>query len=98
MRLTRLFNGILQQAPQGPETVLPADFLAFLISSSPVTYSPLVNSQSPLGQLHRNLRFEAESIFLDWDRLNHVAPERLIAGFHIGEINVGKRIRKKSQN
>src|SRR5581483_7569552 len=63
-RSDRLFDGILQQAPEGTHAVFPSDLLALFVGTAPITDSHLVDSQPSFGDLDRDLRLEPEAVFL----------------------------------
>jgi len=69
-------SAVFQYRPDGPETVLPADFLPFRIRSSVVTDAYLVDSHR-IGRLSRDLRFEPETVFLDADSPDDLPGEDL---------------------
>ena len=71
-----------------------ADLLTFLVGAPPVADANLKHSQSALRDSDRDLGLESEAIFLNWDVLNHIPPESLVAGFHVGEIHVGQAVGK----
>src|SRR5580700_4049585 len=90
-----LFDCVLEEAAECAHAILPADLLAFFVGAAPVSDADLVNPQSPLGDLHRDLRLETEAVFLDGDGLNHFAAEDFIARLHIAEVDVGEAIREQ---
>ena len=83
-----LRDRVLQQAEQGPETVAPADLFPLFVGASPVADADLVDSQSALGDLDRDLRFEAEAVFFDRNLLDYIPAEDLIAGLHVAHVHV----------
>ena len=91
----RLFPGILHHAPEGADAVFPADLFTFFVGASGVADAHFENTQAPLGDFHGDLRFEAEAVFFKRDGLDHVSPEDLVAGFHVGEIQIGERVREQ---
>src|SRR5713226_1449567 len=73
-----LFQGVLQQAPQGAKAVFPADFFSFFIGPSPVADAYLIHAQAPLGNLYGDLRLKTEAILFDGDDLENLAAENLV--------------------
>ena len=50
------------------------------------------------GDLGGDLRFEPETVFLDPNLRQHLAPEDLVAGFHVGEVEVGEDVGRESEH
>src|SRR5215469_11042438 len=97
-RSRRLGNRILQQTPQRPYAIFPADLLAFLVSPSPIADAYFVDSQPPLGHLYRDLRLESEAVFSDGNRLNNLPAEDLVAGLHVAQVDIGHAVRHQRQH
>ena len=57
---------IFQDTKKRPETVFPSDLLAFFIGPAVVGNTNLIDPAYLSGDLGRDLRLEAESIFIDW--------------------------------
>jgi hypothetical protein len=51
-----------------------------------------VNARVHAGDFGSDFRLEAEAIFLNFDGLNKLAPEGLVAGFHVREIQIGEHV------
>lgn len=81
---------VLQDAPDCPHTIAPADLLAFLVRPPAVADAHLVHAAFQSGNLGGNLRLKAKAVFLDPDLLNDLAFENLVADLHIGQIEVGQ--------
>src|SRR5438445_8941513 len=77
----RFRDGILQQAPKRAKSVLPADFLALFVSAAPIADADLINSQAALGYLYRDFGLKAKALLLDWNGLDNLTTEYLVAGF-----------------
>src|SRR5271165_5242995 len=90
-------RGILQQAPQRPKRVLQSNFLTFLISSSGIADAHLVDTEFSLGDVHRDLRFETEASLLQRDRLQCLAAEGLVTGFHVCKVQIRETVREQRQ-
>src|ERR1700751_1544067 len=97
-RRRRFLDGVFQQTPEGPPTILPANLLAFLVCPSPITDSYFVHTQPPFCCFDRDLRLETEPILLQFYRLNHLSAKRLVAGFHIAQVNIRKAIGNQGQD
>src|SRR5947208_3596648 len=94
----RLLDGIFQQAPLGPHSIFPSNFLSFFIGATPVTDADLVDSQSPFSNFDRDFRLEPKAILFDRDGLNHLPAKCLITGLHITEVDISEAVGKQSQN
>src|ERR1700737_167779 len=90
-------EGVLQQAPEGAKPVFPADFLAFGVGASPIADAHFVDAELALGHLDRNFWLEAKPVLLEGNRLNDLTPERLVAGLHVTQVDVGEAIGKQSK-
>src|SRR5213079_3119044 len=98
-----LINGVssleraLDYTPQRFDAISPTDLLSFLVCAPVIRDPHFIYSQLHPRDLDRNLRLKSESVLLELDRLNHVAPEDLEARFHIGQVQVGKHIRDQRE-
>ena len=50
------------------------------------------------GDFSGYLRFNSKTFFLDYELLQHLPSKRLVAGFHVREIQVGEEVGKPSQH
>src|SRR5579864_6211911 len=89
---------VFQDAPDRPQTILPADLLALGISSPGIADSDFVYATTQSRNLGNNLRLETEAIFFDPDALNDFAPEDFVTNLHIGQIQVREHVGKLSQH
>src|SRR5207248_6031465 len=78
-----------QNDQQGLEGVDEADLLAFFVGPAIVTDGDLVNPRFPLGQLYRDLRFDSEAVATQGNGLDQPNPKRLVAGFHVRQVQIG---------
>ena len=85
---------ILYYCIEGPEAVAPAYFLSLLICSPAVGNADFKYSIACLSNLGCDLWFKTEAIFLDHKASEHLATKRLIACFHVCEIQICKHVRK----
>src|SRR4051812_41652906 len=93
-----LLDRILQQTPQSPNAVSPTDFFAFFVGASSVADADFVNPKLAFGDFDCDLWLEAETVLFNGNRLNDLAPENLVAGFHVGQVDVGQAVGDQSQN
>src|SRR4029450_5647820 len=78
---------VLEDAPDGPEAVAPPDLLALGVGAAAVADPHLVDTPFGVGgNLGRHLGFHAESVLLEVDGLDDLAPGHLVAGLHVGEV------------
>ncbi len=78
----------LENEPQRFDAVTPADVLAFCIGAAVIRDRNLVDARPPLRQAGGHLGLEAESVRSQTEPLQHVPPDRLVTGLHVGEIQV----------
>jgi len=83
---------IFEDRIQCAKTVAPADFFTFLIRSAMVADADLVDDHVELRNFGGDLGFEAEAVLLDCDPLEHLAFEDLVAGLHVGEVEIGEHV------
>src|SRR5438874_7187079 len=83
---------VLQQAPECPHPVLPADFFPLFIRASPIADSHLVDSQAPFGDFDRDFRLEAKPVLLNRNTLNDVASKYLVTRLHVAQVDVRQAI------
>src|SRR5687768_17323932 len=96
-RLAALLDAVADDAIEGFEAVLDADLLALFVTSAAVGDADLVDPQPAVGDLGGDLRLEAESILLQLDALDHLPPEQLEAGLHVGEVEVGEGVAQRRE-
>src|SRR5258708_33582599 len=80
----RVFQDAIERAP----SILNADLFALLICAAIIGNADFVENEPLLGELGGDFRLETEAIFLDRDRLDDVAPEYLVTGLHVRQIEV----------
>ena len=76
----------------GSQAVLPADLLARAVVAARVGDGNLVDPASQLGQLHGDLGLKPEARRLKLDLPEDLAPDDLVAGLHIGQVEVGENV------
>src|SRR6266851_6287804 len=89
--------GVFRDAPDSPDAVGPADFLAFLVGPARVGDADLIDSAPQARDLGHDLGLEAEAVLLDRDLLEHPAREDLVPALHVGQVQVGEDVGEKSQ-
>ena len=90
--ILRLPHRVAHDRPEGRDGVLPADLLAFLVGAPVVRDRHLVDPVAAPRDLRRDLGLEAEAVRLDGDRLDDLAAKHLVAGLHVGEVQVGEHV------
>jgi hypothetical protein len=88
---------VLHDAPECPNTVSPADLLAFEVRAPVIRNTHFIDATPHLGNLGGDLRFKTETLLFDLKLLQDVATEDLVAGFHVSEVEVGEAIGNKSE-
>ena len=69
-------------------TIAPANLFAFGVGAARIGNSHLVDTRLRPGNFGRDFRLEAEAVLLNPDILDHLAAEGLVAGFHVGEVEI----------
>src|SRR4029077_6209855 len=77
--------------------VSPVDLLAFLVSAPGVVDGNLEDARPSLGQLDRQLGFDAKVQTLERDTLKQAGTHHLVAGFHVGEVQVADQVAEKRE-
>src|SRR5262249_15521336 len=95
---TRFPQRIFQQTVEGANTVFPPNLFSFFVRASPIADSDFVDTQAAPGHLDCDLRLKTEAVFLDRNCLNHLASKDLVAGFHVGKIDVGQAVGEQRQD
>src|SRR5688572_16267254 len=89
---------IPHEADDGPDPVGPPELLSLRVAAAVVGDADLVDPAAEPRDLRGDLGLEAEAVLLDADRARHLAPEHLVAGLHVGEIQVGDHVREEGQH
>ena len=92
------FEIVFDDAPKCSDTVSPTDFFTFGVSSAVIRDPNLVNSQFfQFRDFRGDLRLKTEAIFLDLYALDNLTAEHLVAGLHVGQVQVGKHVGHQCQ-
>ena len=96
--LLRPKRPVLQDAVDGAHAVLPADFFAFFKGASVVADSDLIDTDfGHAGDFGSDFGLESEAIFAQLEWLNEVAAKELVAGLHVGKVQVGEHIGQEGE-
>jgi hypothetical protein len=87
-----LLEDVLQEAPEGPKAIFPADFFTFLVGASPAADADFIDAEAALGDPDRDFELEAEAIFLDWNGLKNLPAESFAARLHVSHVHVGEGV------
>ena len=71
------------------DAILPADLLALGIGAAVVRNRQLPDPGIRLGQPGGDLGLEAETVAGEHQRLHQRRPDHLVAGFHVGQVQIG---------
>jgi hypothetical protein len=96
-RVLGLAHGVAHDRPHRGERVLQADLLALLVRAAVVRDGHLEDPVAAARHLGRDLRLDAEAAGLDRHRLDDLAAKHLVAGLHVGEVQVGEHVRGERQ-
>jgi len=69
---------------------LPLELL--FVRAAGVADAHFVDSQLPFGDFYCDLRLKSEAVFFEANGLNDLPPENFVAGFHVGQVDVGEAI------
>src|SRR6059058_4387808 len=81
-----------QDRPCRRHGVLPADLLPVRVAPPVVGDRHLVDAAAQVRHLGGELGLEAEALRADGQALQDVGPENLVAGLHVGEVQVGAHV------
>ena len=98
LRLTAGGDAVLDDALHCGDTVTPVDFLAFGVGTSRVGDPYFPDSPASRSNLCRHFGFYPEPVLFQVDALDDLATERLVAGLHIGEIEIGEHVREQRED
>jgi len=78
--------------------VLPPDLLPFPVCPPIIGDPHFIDAASGPGYLGRDLRLNAETVLLNAQPLDNIGPEQFVAGFHVGEIQVGEHVGEEGED
>ena len=82
---------------EGGQAILPRDLLPFFIVSSAVRYRNLIDPAIQLGKFCCDFGLESKTVGLDRELCQKLAAEDLVAGFHVGKVQVGQHVGNQRQ-
>lgn len=80
-----------------PDSIAPGNLLSFFIGTAIVGDTDLLDAAASTRDFGGDLGFKAESVFTQIDVPQDHCAECLVAGFHIGEIDVCAHVGEQSQ-
>src|ERR1041385_6200566 len=91
LKHTSVSPPIAEDAPQRVEAVAPADFLTLLVGARIIRDRDFIDAMAGPGEFRGDLGLETETILLEarCNALNDVAAKNLVAGFHVGQMQIG---------
>src|SRR5262249_34233204 len=90
---------VFQDAPEGSESVAPANLLTLGVAAAFVRDPDLVNPATPEScELRRHFGVEAETVLLQREVLYDLATKDFVASLDVGQIQVRKGVGEDSQN
>ena len=87
---------VLDTGSQGLETVLDTDLLAFVVGAAQIADRHLEDHPAALGRLGGELDLDREVVRSQRQRLEKRGAEHLVAGFDVGEIQIGEPVAQES--
>src|ERR1700730_15127927 len=90
-------GGVADDAVERPDAIAPADLLALGVVATVVGDAHLVDPPAGPGHFGGDLGLEAKAVLLELDRLDDLATEGLVAGLHVGEVQVGEHVRRQRE-
>lgn len=87
---------VSHNAPKRLQSVAPADLFPLLVSTTRIADRQLVNSAIQPGDFCGHFRLDAETVLIQRRKnlLNDLFAKNLVAGFHIGQVQVGEAVRE----
>src|SRR5262245_46031334 len=92
-------SAIHDDAPDGSQSVAPADLLSLAVAAGAVSDRHLDHSVAAPGDAGGDLGLDAETILAQpWSQgLKNFPAEDLVTGFHVGEREAGEAVRQCGQ-
>ena len=90
-------EAVFEDAADGAYAVFPADFFAFGVGAAVVGDGDFVDAGAGAGDLGDDLGFDAEAVLLEGDGLDQLAFKNFVAGFHVGEVEIGRHVRQEGE-
>lgn len=87
----------MENTIERPKPVGRVDLLALDIGTRVIRNPHFVDAKPPIRDLRHDLRFESESILLDFDRLDHLTPEDLITSLHVREVEIREDVGQQGE-
>src|ERR1700694_2273817 len=84
--------------PEGSDTILPPDFLAFGVGAPRVGDGNLIDARVAFREARDDFRLEAEAIGGEMERARDLPADRLVARLHVGEVEVREDVAHRRQN
>ena len=90
-------KAVTQCAPDAAETISKCDLFPFGISAPAVGYGNFEDAALELGDLCGNLGFKAKAILVQANALEQFAPENLVTGPNVREVQVRAHVGKQRE-
>src|SRR5438874_11562317 len=89
---------VFHNGNDGTETIVPANLFPLLVGPSRVGDPYFIDTRSSPCDFSHDFRLKRESILLDRDGVEKIAPEHLITGCDIGEVQIGEHVGQQRQD
>lgn len=90
-------DGVFGNHPDGFDSVFQADFLAFFVCPAVVADGDFEDFGLALGEFDGDFGLETEAIGADGDGLQQRGAEGLVAGLHIGQVEISDDVAHSRQ-
>ena len=90
-------SGVTEDRPQRADAVAPSDLLPFAVGSARIADRHFENPRAALGQLDGQLGLDVKRGAFERNALQQPRPHHLVAGLHVGEVQVADQIAQESQ-
>ncbi len=94
---TAMGEGTTEHGPDRRDPIPPTDLLPFLVTAPVVGDGDLIDPPPSLGDPYGEFRLDPKAFGLQFKTLKNFAPEDLVTGLHVSQVQVGKHIRKEGQ-
>src|SRR5689334_9374155 len=90
-------EGVLPDDVERPHAILPANLLALFVGAPVVADGHLEDAPAAARHLGGDLRLETEAVLFHGDGADDLGAEGLVAGLHVGEVQVARHVAQRGE-
>ena len=85
-------ESVSEDGGEGGEAVFAGDFFTFVVGAAGVGDADFIDAPAGSGDFGGHFGFDAETLAFNINLIDHFAAEDFVAGFHVGEVEIGAHI------